>query len=276
MLQNKSCDLIEAVKEASTVAHQVTEERNDVMVWEALYAKAVEMAQSVDVQPGRPRGRNNQRQQHRPNVPAEYISDYWKRNMYIPFVDHLLVELSDRLIEDGERFNAQFLIPNSLDQLTEQRVGAIYDAFKDDLAADDLEEFKREVSRWKARHAVAVDTVTPSTLGDTLAITNRELYPNVTTCLHILLAMPVSTATAERSFSSMRRLKTYLRSTMSTGRLSGLGLMNIHKDRDIDTNHVIDAFARKKRSPTSFIVSRISPVDKRYGVNVTLNNIKSF
>ena len=51
MLQNKSCDLIEAVKEASTVAHQVTEERNDVMVWEALYAKAVEMAQSVDVQP---------------------------------------------------------------------------------------------------------------------------------------------------------------------------------------------------------------------------------
>ena len=37
---------------------------------------------------------------------------------------------------------------------------------------------------------------------------------------HILLCMPVSSASAERYFSIMRRLKTYLRSMMSSERLS--------------------------------------------------------
>ena len=81
---------------------------------------------------------------------------------------------------------------------------------------------------------------------DTLAQTNSELYPNISKCLHVLLSMPVSTATAERSFSSMRRLKTYLRATMTTERLSGLGLMNIHRDREVSAKHVVDIFARRK------------------------------
>jgi len=33
------------------------------------------------------------REQHRPNVLAQTTSEYWKRNMYLPFIDHLLEEL---------------------------------------------------------------------------------------------------------------------------------------------------------------------------------------
>ena len=62
----------------------------------------------------------------------------------------------------------------------------------------------------------------------------------------VLLCMPVSTATAERSFSKMRRVKTYLRNTMTTERLSGLGLVNIYQDREIHTEQVVDVFARSK------------------------------
>ena len=40
----------------------------------------------------------------------------------------------------------------------------------------------------------------------------------------ILVTMPVATATAEGSFSVMRRVKTYLRATMKTERLSSLAL----------------------------------------------------
>lgn len=68
------------------------------------------------------------------------------------------------------------------------------------------------------------------------------MYPNVHTILKVLLTMPVSTATAERTFSSLRRLKTYLRSSMAETRLSSLALMAIHHDHDIDTKQVIKCF----------------------------------
>jgi hypothetical protein len=45
--------------------------------------------------------------------------------------------------------------------------------------------------------------------------------------LCVLLTMPVASATAEMPFSVLRRLKTYVRSTMKNDRLSSLGLMHI-------------------------------------------------
>ena len=56
----------------------------------------------------------------------------------------------------------------------------------------------------------------------------------VTTVLTILLTMPLSTATPERSFSVMRRVKS-MRSTMKTERLSALVLMHAYRDIPIDT-----------------------------------------
>ena len=44
--------------------------------------------------------------------------------------------------------------------------------------------------------------------------------------LPVLLTMPVYTATAERSFNCLRRLKTYLRSTTKETRLSSLSVVD--------------------------------------------------
>jgi len=44
------------------------------------------------------------------------------------------------------------------------------------------------------------------------------------------LGPPTLTATAERSFSAMRSLKTYLRSTMSTESLNSVMTLHVHKD----------------------------------------------
>ena len=65
--------------------------------------------------------------------------------------------------------------------------------------------------------------------------------------------MPVSTATAERSFSTMRRVKAYLRSTMTTERMSGLGLLNIYQERAINAEQVVDIFARRKERRLALI-----------------------
>ena len=55
--------------------------------------------------------------------------------------------------------------------------------------------------------------------------------------------MPVSSATAERSFSSLKSLKTYLRTTMVEDRLNGLSLMHIHRGHQIEMDRIIQQFA---------------------------------
>ena len=63
--------------------------------------------------------------------------------------------------------------------------------------------------------------------------------------LRLFGTLPVTTATAERSFSTLRRLKTYLRSTMSEERLTDLALMTVHREVPIDPNEVLDVFRIK-------------------------------
>ena len=62
------------------------------------------------------------------------------------------------------------------------------------------------------------------------------------TILCVLLSMPVASATAEMSFSVLRRLKTCDSSTMKNDRLSSLGLMHIHRDFELDLYKVMEVF----------------------------------
>ena len=62
----------------------------------------------------------------------------------------------------------------------------------------------------------------------------------------ILCTLPITSAECERSFSTLRRLKTYLRSTMSSERESGLALMNINYHRDINIEEVRNTFAQRQ------------------------------
>ena len=64
--------------------------------------------------------------------------------------------------------------------------------------------------------------------------------------LNLLAVIPVTSATPERTFSVLRRLKTYLRATMLESRLNGLALANIHKDIAISAEECVDAFIASK------------------------------
>ena len=59
----------------------------------------------------------------------------------------------------------------------------------------------------------------------------KRLYAEISNLISLLLVIPASSATAERSFSCLRRLKTYLRSTMGEERLNHLLLLNVHQDQ---------------------------------------------
>ena len=57
------------------------------------------------------------------------------------------------------------------------------------------------------------------------------IYSEVVTLLKLILVTPATNVTSERTFSAMRRIKTYLRSTMGQARLNGLMLLHVHKEK---------------------------------------------
>lgn len=75
-----------------------------------------------------------------------------------------------------------------------------------------------------------------------------DALPNFVIALRILLTVPVTIATAERSFSKLKLVKTYLRSTMANSRLSSLALISIENDlsSSLDFSLLIDNFAAQK------------------------------
>lgn len=76
----------------------------------------------------------------------------------------------------------------------------------------------------------------------------RDMFPNLRTAIHILLTIPVSVAGCERSFSKLKLIKNYLRSTMNQDRLSNLALLSIerHKFNLVQFDDVIRDFANSK------------------------------
>ena len=103
-----------------------------------------------------------------------------------------------------------------------------------------------ELLRWKRKWFSTEDADLPTSAAQTLTACDREFFPNIHTLIRILCTLPITSAECERSFSTLRRLKTYLRSTMSSERESGLALMNINYHRDINIEEVINTFAQRQ------------------------------
>ena len=64
----------------------------------------------------------------------------------------------------------------------------------------------------------------------TLSPSERTAFSGVWILLKLLLVLPATNATSERSFSAMRRVKTYLRTTMTQESLNNLMVIHVHKE----------------------------------------------
>ncbi|XP_052778135.1 uncharacterized protein LOC128215492 [Mya arenaria] len=236
VLQSVDMDLFEAI------------EQTKVVIRDALYQEAVTLADEFQIDPAVPR--QAARQRNRANYDVQDPSRYWKVSVFYVFVDHLLQEMDTRILKNEERFQAQWLIPTKFEGLLPANVDRIYEAYEPDLPKT-RQEFSEEVRRWNLRWQL--NDAKPSTLLATLNKTSEAAYPCISIILQILLTMPATFASCERSFSSMRRIKTYLRSTMTGERLSSLGVLHIHRDVEIDINKIINAFASVKCRNLDFI-----------------------
>ena len=82
----------------------------------------------------------------------------------------------------------------------------------------------------------------------------REMFSEIDKLLRLYLTIPVTTATAERSFSSLRRIKTYLRSTMTEQRLNNILLLHTHKQMTdaLDLTEIAHSFVSSNERRTEF------------------------
>ena len=72
----------------------------------------------------------------------------------------------------------------------------------------------------------------------------RLLVPQVVALLQFILIIPATNAISERSFSALRLLKSYLRTTTIQERLNYLMLLDVHKKRTdvLDMQAVVTEF----------------------------------
>ena len=82
----------------------------------------------------------------------------------------------------------------------------------------------------------------------------HEVLPNLSITLRILLTIPVTVASGERSFSRLKLIKTYLRSTMTQERLVGLSLLSIENDiaQALGFSASLKTFANAKARKVAF------------------------
>ena len=84
-----------------------------------------------------------------------------------------------------------------------------------------------------------------------------DMLPEFSNVVHILAVIPATSCPAERSFSTLRRLKTYLRSTMGQQRVSNITLINIERAYansvvNNDKDRIIDIFGRRNGRDSYF------------------------
>jgi len=115
----------------------------------------------------------------------------------------------------------------------------------DDLSDPDI--VITELKMWKNVLNRIEKEKKPKKTIEFLKFCDENLFPNVYKLLKIVCILPVTTCTSERSFSSLRRLKTYLRSTMAENRLNGLAMLSIHREELLTPEEVIERLLKKNR-----------------------------
>ncbi|XP_071965592.1 52 kDa repressor of the inhibitor of the protein kinase-like [Antedon mediterranea] len=243
-LQRSNLDSFEAYHKIDTVISQLQEIRRDIdNHFSAWFADASQLTISVGGVVSKPR--TNRRQLHRSNVPADTIEEYFRKNLAIPFIDHLLNEMETR-------FNAQSRVIASLFEIIPEliiksvNVAPVCEKllfWKSDLPSP--LSLCNELRYWRAHWVTVKREEHPQNLLECLRNCDKDIYPNIYELLCIGCVSPVGSAEAERSFSGLRRVKSYLRNRMTVERLTGLSLMMIHHDVDVDVNVISDIFIRR-------------------------------
>ena len=248
VLKSLNMDLPSAPTSVQHIMSILQVRRRDMTQFSAVHAAAEASMADLDISVTIPRLAMHQ--QNRANTPASSPNEYYWRALYIPLLDYIMTLLQNRF--SGDTIN----ILQELSNIGPAEV-VITAAKNSKLIAKKLLQkygnllslppfhagelqLAAELDLWWSKW-IRESGLLPLTSSDSLnEFCDKELYPATNNMLQLLLTLPVSVATAERSFSTLRRLKTWLQFRMTEQWLTGLALMNIHREQTIYVDAVID------------------------------------
>lgn len=261
MLQSPALDLAAAADLIETVQEELREERNDVS-WNVIWSKAEEMAKELDI-PVKPIHTSRKKKQSSmlkdfvttdtvgqgDSVKSIEIEHDFCVKLYYPVIDHLLSELDSRFSEANKQLlrSISALDPRSSRFMSKEHIEPMashYGVELSDLAVE-LHQAKRLIQRKSTER----DRVQISTLVQLSSFLSpyKDAFPDLYKLITIALVLPPTSASCERSFSSMRMIKNYLRTSMADTRLSSLAVLGIHvaRAKSLNFDKVVSNFAKK-------------------------------
>jgi hypothetical protein len=159
-----------------------------------------------------------------PDYPTTAEDHY--RRIYFEAIDLVVGCIKDRFNQKGyvmlQKLETLLIVKNCQDTMKE-----VTDFYSTDIIS----------SRLEAQLQLFHSTVSPNSLQSvisylkSLSTAEKDFYSEIIKIAKLILVMPATNATCERSFSALRRLKTWLRSTTSQARLNWCMLLHIHKQR---------------------------------------------
>lgn len=240
-LQYRANDIAYAYSKIQDVIKELEALRTNDSVLHDWYVQAESIAADIDVEPDVPR--TVSRQLGRDNVEHASPEEYYRRSIALPLLDHLIQQMKERF-GDSQVFASKLLhlIPSILCRDASISFSDVIKFYTDDLPNPAVVD--TEIFRWKMKWLALCrnSDSCPSTLLDTLLKCDKDFFPNIHCLLHIACTLPVTSCECERANSTLKRVKTSLRSTMGQERLSALALMSVHRSMPIDFDDVVDRF----------------------------------
>ena len=219
------------------------------------------IAEELNIELKKPRivSRQVHRENHSNADNSVDIESYYRQSVYNPTLDNIIRDIEDRFSDDIlELYNFSVLFPNSQYDNNFEEVTQLvhkYAYFLDNSPEYVAKELKIELEKWNLKWSI--NDKNDSFSYTAIYLLNEcdpIIYPRINFFLRIASALSISNATPERTFSALRRLKTWLRSTMTQDRLTGLALLHIHRKRNIDPSVIVDRYCNKKKRRFEFAV----------------------
>lgn len=184
---------------------------------------------------------------YRANAPAANPEIYYRINLTRVFLDHATQHLNTRFQDEvlvcykGLSIIPSALLTNNLQW--KQNIQDFPNHYIQDMP--NIAGIRAELTLWERKwnDAQARGDEIPDKISSAFKFVDKQSHPNIYFILQLLATLPITSASCERSISSLRNLKNYLRSTMVQDRLNELAMMHTHREKAIDLDKVIDLFA---------------------------------
>ncbi len=231
-LQSKTCSAAEGQLIADMTKKTIGKIRND-NDFELFWKKVEKSMDEICVdEPELPRKRKTPARYDVGSAPAEFHATpkLYFRQIYFEAIDLLVEAIGDRFDQPGYRtyIHLEALLLKALKKEDYQyELDFIIDFYGTDLNKSLLDVQLKILGQNLDEKATILDI---RNYFATCSSAERELLCEVHTAMKLITVMPATNSSSERSFSAMRRVKTYLRSTMTQERLNYLMMLHIHKD----------------------------------------------